>query len=258
MDRNCYSLIALFSAAALAAGCASTAAEPRAQGRRGRDDRCAGEVAVEPSVRRSPGLRGRAARLHRDHAQRSRSRRRTAASIWNLAGYKFLESDRAPDTVNPSLWRQAQLNQIHGLFKVTDRVYQVRGFDLSNMTIVEGDTGLIVIDPLLSAQTAKAGLDLYRQHRPAKPVVAVIYTHSHADHFGGVRGVVDEADVKAGKVAILAPAGFMEHAVAENVIAGTAMSRRALYMYGATLPVEREGSSSTPGSARASRSATSR
>ena len=88
--------------------------------------------------------------------------------VWDLAGYKFLESDRAPDTVNPSLWRQAQLNQVHGLFKVTDRVYQVRGFDLSNMTIVEGDTGLIVIDPLLSAQTAKAGLDLYRQHRPAQ------------------------------------------------------------------------------------------
>jgi alkyl sulfatase BDS1-like metallo-beta-lactamase superfamily hydrolase len=161
--------------------------------------------------------------------------------VWDLAGYKFLESDRAPDTVNPSLWRQAQLNQVHGLFKVTDRVYQVRGFDLSNMTIVEGDTGLIVIDPMLSAQTAKAGLDLYRAHRPAKPIVAVIYSHSHADHFGGVRGVVDEADVKAGKVAVIAPAGFMEHAVAENVIAGTAMSRRALYMYGATLPVSEKG-----------------
>jgi alkyl sulfatase BDS1-like metallo-beta-lactamase superfamily hydrolase len=162
-------------------------------------------------------------------------------AVWNLAGYKFLQGDRAPATVNPSLWRQAQLNQFNGLFKVTDRVYQVRGLDLSNMTIVEGDTGLIVIDPLLSAQTAKAALDLYRQHRPAKPVIAVIYSHSHADHFGGVRGVVDEADVKAGKVAVLAPAGFMEHAVSENVIAGTAMSRRALYMYGATLPVSEKG-----------------
>jgi linear primary-alkylsulfatase len=161
--------------------------------------------------------------------------------VWNLAGYKFLDGDRAPDSVNASLWRQAQLNQIHGLFKVTERVYQVRGFDMSNLTIIEGDTGLILIDPLISAQTAKAALDLYRQHRPAKPVVAVIYSHSHADHFGGVRGIVDEADVKSGKVKILAPSGFMEHAVAENVIAGNAMSRRALYMYGALLPVGERG-----------------
>src|SRR5262249_26566489 len=135
----------------------------------------------------------------------------------------------------------ARLNQFHGLFKVTERVYQVRAFDLSNMTIIEGDTGLIIIDTLISAQTAKAALDLYRQHRPAKPVVAVIYTHSHADHFGGVGGVIDEADVKAGKVAVFAPVGFMEHAVSENVIAGNAMSRRALYMYGATLPVTEKG-----------------
>ena len=155
--------------------------------------------------------------------------------IWSLADYKFLDGDRAAETVNPSLWRQAQLNQIHGLFKVTERVYQVRGFDLSNMTIIEGDTGLILIDPLISAQTAKAALDLYWQHRPKKPVVAVMYTHSHVDHFGGVRGVVDEADVKAGKVKILAPHGFMDYAVSENVIAGNAMSRRAQYMYGAFL-----------------------
>jgi len=161
--------------------------------------------------------------------------------VWNLAGYKFLNADRPLDSVNASLWRQSQLNQIHGLFKVTDRVYQVRGFDLSNVTIIEGDTGLIVIDPLISSQTAKAALDLYRQHRGSKPVVAVIYSHSHADHFGGVRGVVDEADVKSGKVKIFAPSGFMEHAVSENVIAGNAMSRRAQYMYGALLPVSEKG-----------------
>jgi len=161
--------------------------------------------------------------------------------VWSLAGNGFLDAERAPDSVNPSLWRQSQLNQIHGLFKVTDRVYQVRGYDLSNMTIIEGDTGLIVIDPLISAETAKAALELYRRHRPAKPVVAVIYTHSHVDHFGGVRGVVDEADVRSGKVKILAPSGFMDHAVAENVIAGNAMSRRALYMYGATLPAGAKG-----------------
>ncbi|MGH6623489.1 MAG: alkyl/aryl-sulfatase, partial [Burkholderiaceae bacterium] len=134
----------------------------------------------------------------------------------------------------------AQLNQIHGLFKVTDRVYQVRSFDISNMTIVEGDTGLIVIDPLLAVETARAALDLFYQHRPRKPVVAVIYTHSHADHFGGVRGVISEADVKSGKVKVLAPAGFIEHAVSENVIAGNAMSRRALFQFGPLLvPGER-------------------
>jgi len=156
--------------------------------------------------------------------------------VWSLAGYKFLESDRVPATVNPSLWRQAQLNQNHGLFKVTDRVYQVRSFDVSNMTIIEGDTGLIVIDPLISTEVAKAALDLYWQHRPKKPVVAVMYTHSHADHFGGVRGIVSEADVKSGKVKILAPHGFIEYAVSENVIAGNAMSRRALFQFGPLLP----------------------
>lgn len=159
--------------------------------------------------------------------------------VWSMKPYGFLQNANAakdsPDTVNPSLWRQAQLNAIHGLFKVTDRVYQVRGMDISNMTIVEGNTGLIIIDPLLSTETAKAGLDLYLQHRPAKPVIAVIYSHSHLDHFGGVRGVVDEADVKAGKVAIIAPEGFMEHAVAENILAGNAMSRRAQFQFGPLL-----------------------
>lgn len=158
-----------------------------------------------------------------------------ARVVWSMAGYGFLDAPDAPATVNPSLFRQAQLNQLHGLFKVIDRVYQVRSFDLSNMTIVEGDTGLIVIDPLISVESARAALELYRAHRPARPVVAVIYTHSHVDHFGGVRGVVDEADVQAGRVRILAPQGFMESAVSENVIAGNAMTRRAQYMYGAHL-----------------------
>ena len=156
--------------------------------------------------------------------------------VWDLNSYAFLADQTAPATVNPSLWRQAQLNLKHGLFQVTDRIYQVRGFDLSNMTLIEGDTGLIVIDPLLTSETAHAALDLYYKHRPRKPVVAVIYTHSHADHFGGVKGVVDEADVKAGRVRILAPEGFMEEAVSENIYAGNAMSRRAQYMYGALLP----------------------
>lgn len=156
--------------------------------------------------------------------------------VWNLSDYAFLRADAAPATVNPSLWRQAQLNLKHGLFRVTDRIYQVRGFDLSNMTLIEGDTGLILIDPLLTAETAHAALELYYQHRPRKPVVAVIYTHSHVDHFGGVKGVIREEDVKAGRVKVLAPEGFMEEAVSENIYAGNAMSRRAQYMYGALLP----------------------
>jgi alkyl sulfatase BDS1-like metallo-beta-lactamase superfamily hydrolase len=148
--------------------------------------------------------------------------------VWNLKVYDFLQQEDAPPTVNPSLWRQARLNMNNGLFKVTDRVYQWRGFDMSNMTIIEGDKGLILIDPLISMETARAGLDLYIQQRGQRPVAAVIYTHSHVDHFGGVKGVVDEADVKAGKVAVLAPGRFLESAVSENVTAGTAMGRRTL------------------------------
>jgi alkyl sulfatase BDS1-like metallo-beta-lactamase superfamily hydrolase len=156
--------------------------------------------------------------------------------VWNLNAYAFLQRKDAPPTVNPSLWRQARLNMNNGLFKVVDRVYQWRGFDMSNMTIIEGDKGLILIDPLMSTETARAGLDLYTQQRGQRPVVAVIYTHSHADHYGGVKGVVDEADVEAGKIAVLAPDGFLESAVSENVMAGTAMSRRANYMYGTHMP----------------------
>src|SRR5258707_14928952 len=149
--------------------------------------------------------------------------------------YAFLQKDEAPATVNPSLWRQAQLNAVNGLFKVTERVYQVRGLDIANMTIIEGDSGLILIDPLLSNETAKAALDLYLANRPAKPVAAVIYTHSHADHFRGARGVMLEQDAASGKAKAIAPDGFMEHAVAENGIAGNAMSRRAQYQFGSVL-----------------------
>lgn len=157
--------------------------------------------------------------------------------IWDPAKYNFIkEGEAAPASTNPSLWRQSQLINISGLFEVTDGIYQVRNYDLSNMTIVEGKNGITIFDPLISEETAKAALALYYKHRPKKPVVAVIYTHSHVDHYGGVRGVVDEKDVKAGKVKIYAPLGFLEHAVAENVMAGTAMSRRASYMYGNLLP----------------------
>lgn len=159
---------------------------------------------------------------------------------WDMESYGFIKGD-APDTVNPSLWRIAKLNMLNGLFKVTDSVYQIRGFDLSDMTIIEGDKGIIIIDPLVTTEVASAGLKLYYQHRPFKPVVAVIYTHSHADHYGGVRGVVDEKDIASGKVTIIAPEGFMKEAVSENVLAGTAMSRRTLYQYGAMLPRSARG-----------------
>lgn len=159
---------------------------------------------------------------------------------WDMESYGFIKGD-APDTVNPSLWRIAKLNMLNGLFKVTDSVYQIRGFDLSDMTIIEGDKGIIIIDPLVTTEVASAGLKLYYQHRPFKPVVAVIYTHSHADHYGGVRGVVDEKDIASGKVTIIAPDGFMKEAVSENVLAGTAMSRRTLYQYGAMLPRSARG-----------------
>ncbi|MBJ9517147.1 alkyl/aryl-sulfatase [Citrobacter portucalensis] len=162
--------------------------------------------------------------------------------IWNPQQYAFIkEGDKAPDTVNPSLWRQSQLINISGLFEVTDGVYQIRNLDLSNMTIIEGKEGITVVDPLVSAETAKVGMDLYFKNRGQKPVVAVIYTHSHVDHYGGVRGVVDEADVKAGKVKVYAPAGFMEAAVAENIMAGNVMSRRASYMYGNLLKPDAKG-----------------
>src|SRR6201986_98742 len=148
---------------------------------------------------------------------------------------RFLTGD-APDSVHPSLWRQSTLAAKQGLFDVTDGIYQVRGYDLSNMSVIEGDTGIIIIDPLISTETAAAALALYRKHRGDRPVVAVIHTHSHAAHFGGVKGVVSQADVDAGQVQIIAPDGFVEHAIAENVYAGTAMARRAGYMYGAALP----------------------
>ena len=157
-------------------------------------------------------------------------------TVWDLSQYAFLNQQSAPATVNPSLWRMAQLNTIAGLFQVTEGIYQIRGLDLANMTIVEGDSGLIILDPLFSVETARAGLELYFKHRPRKPVTTVIYTHPHVDHFGGVRGMIDEADVKAGKVQVIAPQGFFEHAIGENVLAGPAMKRRAQYMYGAPLP----------------------
>lgn len=164
--------------------------------------------------------------------------------VWDNDVYSFLTGD-APTSVHPSLWRQSMLAAKQGLYEVTKAsgatgedaagVYQVRGLDLSNISFIEGDTGVIVIDPLVSTETAAAALGLYRAHRGDRPVTAVIYTHSHVDHFGGVLGVTTQADVDAGRVAVIAPEGFTEHAVQENVYAGTAMTRRAAYMYGTVL-----------------------
>ena len=154
--------------------------------------------------------------------------------VWDNDVYDFL-GGAAPASVHPSLWRQSELCAKQGLYEVVEGIYQVRGLDLSNITFVEGDTGVIVIDPLVCTETAAAALGLYRKHRGERPVSAVIYTHSHVDHFGGVLGVTTQADVDAGTVAVLAPEGFIGHAVQENVYAGTAMTRRAAYMYGTAL-----------------------
>ncbi|MDT5324910.1 MAG: linear primary-alkylsulfatase [Mycobacterium sp.] len=154
--------------------------------------------------------------------------------VWDNDVYAFLSGD-APTSVHPSLWRQSTLAAKQGLYEVVEGIYQVRGLDLSNISFIEGDSGVIVIDPLISTEVAAAALALYRAHRGDRAVSAVIYTHSHADHFGGVLGVINQPDVDAGKVVVLAPEGFTEHAVQENVYAGTAMTRRAGYMYGTVL-----------------------
>jgi alkyl sulfatase BDS1-like metallo-beta-lactamase superfamily hydrolase len=158
--------------------------------------------------------------------------------IWDNDAYAFLKAE-CPDTAHPSLWRQGQLSARQGLYEVTGGVYQVRGLDISNMTLVEGERGVIVIDPLISVETAAAALALYREHRGDRPVTGVIYTHSHGDHFGGVRGVLPHRTEEG--VPILAPVGFLEHAVSENVYAGNAMTRRASYMYGVGLPKAPDG-----------------
>jgi alkyl sulfatase BDS1-like metallo-beta-lactamase superfamily hydrolase len=158
---------------------------------------------------------------------------------WDMGCYEFLLRgfDSVFDSIHPSLQRQAILNMAYGLYEVVpDKIYQVRGFDLANMTIIKGDTGWILFDVLTCKETAKAALELVNEHLGQRPVIAVIYSHSHVDHFGGVRGVVDEADVKSGKVQIIAPVGFMEHAISENVYSGNAMTRRAFFQYGLLLP----------------------
>jgi alkyl sulfatase BDS1-like metallo-beta-lactamase superfamily hydrolase len=157
-------------------------------------------------------------------------------TVWSMTDYAFLKDDTAPDTVNPSLWRQSQLNCRHGLFEVVPRIYQIRGLDISNMTLIEGDSGVIVIDTLVTAEAARAGLELYFQHRGKRPVSAVLYTHAHVDHWGGVKGIITQEDADSGRVPVIAPQGFVEAIAQENVLAGTAMVRRAQYQFGPLLP----------------------
>lgn len=162
--------------------------------------------------------------------------------VWDMKRYDFLTGDSpAPDTVHPALWRHARRNGIHGLFKVRDGIYQVRGYDISNITFIEGKTGYIVVDPLVSVESARAALHLFYQKLPKRPVVAVIYTHSHVDHWGGVKGIVSDGDVQARKVRIVAPQGIGKEIISENLMAGTAMMRRAMYMFGTTLPKGPQG-----------------
>ncbi|MHA7133265.1 alkyl/aryl-sulfatase [Oerskovia turbata] len=159
---------------------------------------------------------------------------------YDTTAVAFLDDDASenPDTVNPSLWRQSKIIHRSGLYRVIDRIHQFRNADIANLTIVEGDDGLIIVDCASSVEFARTGMALYREHVSDKPVVAVIYTHTHIDHYGGVKGVVDEADVASGKVPIIAPgtiASFDKYAIGENVVAGNAMSRRASYAFGSLL-----------------------
>lgn len=155
--------------------------------------------------------------------------------IWSNPGYKFIKGE-APNTVNPSLWRQEKLNNISGLFEVTDGIYQVRGFDLANMTIIESQNGWIIVDPLTAKESAQAALKFAQQYLGNKPIKAVILTHAHIDHFGGILGVVSEQEIAQQNIRIIAPEGFMDAATSENIIAGIAMSRRSAYMFGKNLP----------------------
>ena len=162
-------------------------------------------------------------------------------AVWDFHAFDFESRETAPDSVNPSLWRQARLNNIAGLFEVVDGIYQVRGFDISNITFIRGERGWVVLDPLTSAETARAAYDLVTATLGERPISAVIYSHSHVDHYGGVRGILSDEQCADPNFPIIAPSGFLHEAVSENVTAGTVMLRRAMYMYGALLPRDEFG-----------------
>ena len=246
MRQAAPTLTALLGAALLAAGCASAPPAGDLSPKGATPTTAGANQAMRPVVAAfdkrdfDDATRGKLAELNDPLVKAA-----DGHTVWDTRKFDFLKGD-VPATANPSLWRQQQLNHAQGLFKVADGIYQIRGYDIANMTLVEGNTGWIVIDTMLTAPVARAGLKLAMDTlKSSKPVVAVIYTHSHADHFGGVRGVVDEADVRSGKVKIIAPDAFMEHAIAENVLAGNAMSRRAQYMYGVGLPASDKGTLGT-------------
>jgi len=228
-------------AAALAAACSSPVA-PDEPGTRDAD----GHAAATTATRQANEAVAEALALD-DPTDFERARRGFVATdeplviekadgtvLWSKPSYDFVDGV-APPTVNPSLWRRAKLNQIHGLFEVTEGIHQVRGYDLSNMSVIEGETGRILVDPLTTVETARAALDLVNRTLGPRPIVAVIVTHSHIDHFGGIAAVVDPEAVGTGRTRIVAPARFFEEAVSENVLVGTVMGRRAMYMYGADL-----------------------
>jgi alkyl sulfatase BDS1-like metallo-beta-lactamase superfamily hydrolase len=160
--------------------------------------------------------------------------------VWDYDAFAFVKG-AAPATVNPSLWRQALLNNQIGLFKVSERIWQLRGFDLANITLIEGKTGWIVVDALTSRETAAAAMLFARQHIGDKPVSALIFTHSHIDHFGGALGIISAEEAKSRQLPVIAPAGFIEEATSENVLMGIAMGRRSMYMYGSRLPRDANG-----------------
>lgn len=160
--------------------------------------------------------------------------------IWDMPAYNFVEGE-APPSVHPSLWRQAKLNNIHGLFEVTEGIYQLRGFDLANLTLIDGEKGWIVVDPLTNSQTAAAAMRFAFEHLPARPISAVLFTHSHIDHFGGVLGALEAAGTAVEDVEVFAPDGFLKEATSENILAGPTMLRRAQYMYGLALPRSERG-----------------
>ena len=174
-------------------------------------------------------------------APRGQVRNEAGQVIWDHDAFAFQQAEAAPDSVNPSLWRQARLNNHTGLFEVREGIWQLRGFDLSNITLIQGKTGWIVVDTGTSRETAAAAMAFARQHLGEQKVSAVVYTHSHVDHFGGVLGVISADEAQARNVPIVAPAGFMEEATSENVLMGTAMARRAMYMYGSRLPARATG-----------------
>ncbi|MCP4757806.1 MAG: MBL fold metallo-hydrolase [Proteobacteria bacterium] len=167
-------------------------------------------------------------------------KRANGSVIWDMSRYGFIEGE-APSSVNPSLWRQAKLNNIHGLFEVAKGIYQVRGYDLANLTIIEGKTGWIVVDSLTSMETTAAAFEFAKKHLEAKPVVAIIHTHSHIDHFGGVLSIVSAEEAAQGKVRVVVPEGYMVEAVSENIIAGIATGRRSQFMYGRGLALSERG-----------------